>query len=120
MKRVNETRKILEIPDLPVAPTTVRVPVFTCHSIAVNAETDQKISVARARVLIAAFPALTLWDEPAENRYPMPIVVEGQDDCSDGPIREDLSHPRALNFWVVGDQPRKAPSSTPLQSSEFV
>src|SRR2546421_898113 len=47
---------------------------------------------------------LRLWDEPAENRYPMPILVEGQDDCFVGRIREDLSHPRALNFWVVGDQ----------------
>src|SRR5215813_1444093 len=65
MKLVNETRKILEIPDLPVAPTTVRVPVFTCHSVAINAETDEKISVTRARELFAAFPGLTLWDEPA-------------------------------------------------------
>ena len=120
MKLVNETRKILEIPDLPVAPTTVRVPVFTCHSIAVNAETDQKISVARARELFAAFPGLTLWDEPAENRYPMPIVVEGQDDCYVGRIREDLSHPRALNFWVVGDQLRKGAATNAVQIAELL
>jgi len=120
MKLVNETRKILEVPDLPVAPTTVRVPVFTCHSVAVNAETEEKISVARARELFAAFPGLTLWDEPTVNRYPMPIVVEGQDDCYVGRIREDLSHPRALNFWVVGDQLRKGAATNAVQIAELL
>jgi len=120
MKLVNETRKILEIPDLPVAPTTVRVPVFTCHSVAINAETDEKISVTRARELFAAFPGLTVWDDPAENRYPMPIVVEGQDDCYVGRIREDLSHPRALNFWVVGDQLRKGAATNAVQIAELL
>src|SRR5215813_9596704 len=120
MKLVNETRKILEIPDLPVAPTTVRVPVFTCHSVAINAETDEKISVTRARELFAAFPGLTLWDEPTVNRYPMPIVVEGQDDCYVGRIREDLSHPRALNFWVVGDQLRKGAATNAVQIAELL
>jgi len=120
MKLINETRKILEIPDLPVAPTTVRVPVFTCHSVAVNAETEEKISVTRARELFAAFPGLTLWDEPALNRYPMPIVVEGQDDCYVGRIREDLSHPRALNFWVVGDQLRKGAATNAVQIAELL
>jgi aspartate-semialdehyde dehydrogenase len=76
MKLVNETRKILDAPDLLVAPTTVRVPVFTCHSIAVNAETEVKITAAEARELFARFPGLRLWDEPAEQRYPMPITVE--------------------------------------------
>jgi len=120
MKLVNETRKILEVPDLPVAPTTVRVPVFTCHSVAVNAETETKISVARARELFAGFPGLTLWDEPAEQRYPMPIVVEGQDNCYVGRIREDLSHPRALNFWVVGDQLRKGAATNAVQIAELL
>ena len=120
MKLINETRKILEVADLPVAATTVRVPVFTCHSIAVNAETEVKISAARARELFASFPGLTLWDEPAENRYPMPTVVEGQDDCYVGRIREDLSHPRALNFWVVGDQLRKGAATNAVQIAELL
>ena len=120
LKLVNETRKILEIPDLPVAPTTVRVPVFTCHSIAVNAETEEKITVARARELFSRFPGLKLWDEPAEQRYPMPTAVEGQDDCFVGRVREDLSHPRALNFWVVGDQLRKGAATNAVQIAELV
>jgi aspartate-semialdehyde dehydrogenase len=120
LKLVNETRKILEAPDLLISPTTVRVPVFTCHSVAVNAETEEKITPARARELFAGFPGLRVWDEPAEQRYPMPIDVEGQDDCVVGRVREDLSHPRALNFWVVGDQLRKGAATNAVQIAELV
>jgi aspartate-semialdehyde dehydrogenase len=120
MKLVNETRKILDAPDLLVAPTTVRVPVFTCHSIAVNAETEVKITAAEARELFARFPGLRVWDDPAEQRYPMPIAVEGQDDCFVGRVRDDLSHPRALNFWVVGDQLRKGAATNAVQIAELV
>jgi aspartate-semialdehyde dehydrogenase len=120
LKLVNETRKILELPDLLVAPTTVRVPVFTCHSVAVNAETEEPITAARARELFARFPGLRLCDEPAAQRYPMPVTVEGQDDCFVGRVREDLSHPRALNFWVVGDQLRKGAATNAVQIAELV
>jgi aspartate-semialdehyde dehydrogenase len=120
MKLVNELRKILEVPDLPVAATTVRVPVFTCHSISVNAETEEKVSAERARELFARFPGLRLWDDPAQNRYPMPILVEGQDDCWVGRVRDDLSHPRALNFWVVGDQLRKGAATNAVQIAELL
>jgi aspartate-semialdehyde dehydrogenase len=120
LKLVNETRKILEQPDLLISPTTVRVPVFTCHSVAVNAETEEKISASRARELFARFPGLRVWDEPAEQRYPMPVMVEGQDDCFVGRVREDLSHPRALNFWVVGDQLRKGAATNAVQIAELV
>jgi aspartate-semialdehyde dehydrogenase len=120
MKLVNETRKILEAPELLVAPTTVRVPVFTCHSVAVNAETDVKVSAERARELFARFPGLKVWDDPAEQKYPMPIAVEGQDDCWVGRVREDLSHPRGLNFWVVGDQLRKGAATNAVQIAELL
>jgi aspartate-semialdehyde dehydrogenase len=119
-KLVNETRKILETPDLLVSPTTVRVPVFTCHSVAVNVETETKITGAQARELFAAFPGLKLWDDPAEQRYPMPVEVEGQDDCYVGRVREDLSHPRGLNFWVVGDQLRKGAATNAVQIAELL
>jgi aspartate-semialdehyde dehydrogenase len=120
MKLVRETRKILELPDLLINPTTVRVPVFTCHSVAVNVETEAKITVARARDALSRFPGLRLWDEPAENRYPMPVLVEGQDDCFVGRLREDLSHPRGLNFWVVGDQRRKGAATNAVQIAELL
>jgi aspartate-semialdehyde dehydrogenase len=120
LKLVHETRKILEAPDLAVSPTTVRVPVFTCHSVAVNVETDEKISAERAREVFARFPGLRVWDDPAEGRYPMPVLVEGQDDCWVGRIREDLSHPRGLNFWVVGDQLRKGAATNAVQIAELL
>jgi aspartate-semialdehyde dehydrogenase len=120
IKLVNETRKILETPDLAVMPTTVRVPVFTCHSIAVTAETERKVGVPEARTLFERFPGLRLWDDPAQGRYPMPVLVEGQDDCYVGRVREDLSHPQGLAFWVVGDQLRKGAATNAVQIAELL
>ena len=120
IKLVNEIRKILEQPELLISPTTVRVPVFTAHSISINAETETKISAADAREAFAHFPGIRLFDDPAHNRYPMPIIVEGQDDCFVGRIREDLSCPNALNFWVAGDQLRKGAALNGIQIAELL
>ena len=120
LKLVDEVRKILELPELLVSPTTVRVPVFTAHSVAVNAETEVKIGRERAREVFAGFPGLKLWDEPGENRYPMPVVVEGQDDCYVGRVREDATLPNGLNFWVVGDQLRKGAALNGIQIAELL
>ena len=120
LKLINETRKVLEEPELKISPTTVRVPVFTCHSVAVNVELAEKITAARARDLFAAFPGLRVLDEPAGQQYPTPLTVEGQDDCVVGRVREDPSHPRGLNFWVVGDQLRKGAATNAVQIAELV
>lgn len=120
LKLINETRKILEAPDLLIAPTTVRVPVFTCHSVALNVETESKITAARARELFAAFPGLRVVDDPAAGQYPTPLTVEGQDDCVVGRVREDVSHPRGLSVWVVGDQLRKGAATNAVQIAELV
>jgi aspartate-semialdehyde dehydrogenase len=120
IKLITEIRKILDQPDLPIAPTTVRVPVFTAHSISVNAETEKKVSVAEAREAFAHFPGIKLFDDPAKHQYPMPIMVEGQDDCFVGRIREDLSCPNALSFWVVGDQLRKGAALNGVQIAELL
>jgi aspartate-semialdehyde dehydrogenase len=117
-KLIAELRKILELPELAVSPTTVRVPVFTAHSVAVNAETEQAVEPDRARGVFAQFPGLRVWDDPAQNRYPMPVLVQGQDDCFVGRIRRDLSHPRALNFWAVCDQLRKGAALNGVQIAE--
>lgn len=120
MKLVNETRKILGDEAIRVSPTTVRVPVFTAHSVAVNVETERKITVTKARELFSEFPGLRLWDDPGANRYPMPIFVEGQDDCFVGRIREDFSVENGLNFWVVGDQLRKGAATNAVQIAELL
>jgi aspartate-semialdehyde dehydrogenase len=117
-KLVNEVRKILALPDLAISPTTVRVPVFTAHSVAINAETEEPVGAERAREIFRSFPGLRVWDEPERNQYPTPVMVQGKDDCFVGRIRQDLSHPRALNFWVVGDQLRKGAALNGIQIAE--
>jgi aspartate-semialdehyde dehydrogenase len=120
MKLVGEVRKILALPELAISPTTVRVPVFTAHSIAINAETEIKVTAAQARAAFERFPGLRVVDDPAHNRYPMPIVAEGQDDCMVGRIREDLGVANALNFWVTGDQLRKGAALNGIQIAELL
>lgn len=120
MKLVHETRKILEDDRILVSPTTVRVPVFTAHSVSVHVETEQKIPVAKARELFAAFPGLRVLDDPANRQYPMPLFAAGQDDCFVGRIREDLAVPNGLNFWVVGDQLRKGAALNAVQIAEVL
>jgi aspartate-semialdehyde dehydrogenase len=120
IKLIKEIRKILDQPELLISPTTVRVPVFTAHSISVNAETETKITAADAREAFARFPGIKLFDDPAQNRYPMPVLVEGQDDCFVGRIREDPGCPNALNFWVVGDQLRKGAALNGVQIAELL
>ena len=120
MKLVHETRKILEDDAIRVSPTTVRVPVFTAHSVSVHVETEQKISVAKARELFAAFPGLQVLDDPAKRQYPMPLFAAGKDDCVVGRIREDLAVENGLNFWVVGDQLRKGAALNAVQIAEVL
>src|SRR5262249_61144826 len=120
VKLINEPRKFLGVPDPLRAPPGGGAPVFTCHSVALNVETEEKITAARARELFAAFPGLRVVDDPAAQQYPMPLAVEGQDDCVVGRVREDLSHPRGLNLWVVGDQLRKGAATNAVQIAELV
>jgi aspartate-semialdehyde dehydrogenase len=120
LKLVTETRKILEDDAIRVSPTTVRVPVFTAHSVSVHVETERKISVAKARELFAAFPGLQVLDDPANRKYPMPLFAAGQDDCFVGRIRQDLAVENGLNFWVVGDQLRKGAALNAVQIAEVL
>jgi len=120
MKLVHETRKILEDDGIRVSPTTVRVPVFTAHSVSVHVETDKKIPAAKARELFGGFPGLQVLDDPANRRYPMPLFAAGKDDCFVGRIREDLAVENGLNFWVVGDQLRKGAALNAVQIAEVL
>ena len=120
LKLVNEARKILEAPTMAISPTTVRVPVFTAHSVAVTVETEEKVTAERAREIFGRFPGLRVVDDPDQARYPMPVTVEGQDDCVVGRIREDISHERGLSFWVVGDQLRKGAATNAVQIAELI
>ncbi|HUO06665.1 MAG TPA: aspartate-semialdehyde dehydrogenase [Candidatus Binataceae bacterium] len=120
MKLVNEVRKILDLPELAISATTVRVPVFTAHSISVNAETQRHVGASGARAAFGKFAGLTVMDDPANNRYPMPILAEGRDDCLVGRIRDDISCGNAVNFWVSGDQLRKGAALNGVQIAELL
>ena len=120
MKMTNEGRKIMEIPDLRVTCTCVRVPVLTAHSISINAQFEKKITVAKAKELIAKFPGCQVMDEPANNKYPMPLFCAGKDDCYVGRIREDESGENCLNLWVSGDQLRKGAALNAVQIAEVL
>ncbi len=119
MKMVWETQKILGDSSVLVNPTCVRVPVFFGHSEAVHIETTEKISAAEARKLLAAFPGITLMDEHADGGYPTPATdCAGKDPVFVGRIREDISHPRGLNLWVVSDNVRKGAALNSVQIAE--
>lgn len=118
VKFVNESRKIMHHPTLRASITCVRVPVFRAHSIAVHAEFEQPISVERARDILAKFPGLELVDEPSAQRYPMPLLVAGKNNCQVGRIRSDSALDNGLAFWVCGDQLLKGAALNALQIAE--
>ncbi len=120
MKMVHETRKMLHDDSIQVSATTVRVPVFTSHSEALQVETERKLSAAEAREILAAAPGVKVVDDPATFQYPMPLNVSGQDDVWVGRIREDISHPRGLALWVAGDQLRKGAATNAVQIAEIL
>ena len=121
MKLVWETRKILGDDSIQVNPTAVRVPVFYGHSEAVNVETREKLGADRARELLEAAPGVVVVDERKAGGYPTPVThASGNDAVYVGRIREDLSHPRGLNLWVVSDNIRKGAALNAVQIAELV
>lgn len=120
MKLHHETRKILEDNSIQVTATTVRVPVFRAHSVAVNVETEVKITAEEARKALSEFPGVKVCDKPQSFEYPMPIDAAGKDECFVGRIREDYTIPTGLNFWVVGDQLRKGAALNAVQIAEVL
>ncbi|MGR4876268.1 aspartate-semialdehyde dehydrogenase [Pseudoxanthomonas sp. LARHCG66] len=121
MKLVWETRKILGDDSIQVNPTAVRVPVFYGHSEAVAIETRDKITAAEARALLEAAPGIEVVDDRAPGGYPTPVThASGTDAVYVGRIREDISHPRGLNLWIVSDNIRKGAALNAVQVAELV
>jgi aspartate-semialdehyde dehydrogenase len=119
-KMVRETHKILEDDSIRMSTTTVRVPVFRCHSEAVNIETAQKVTAQEVRQLLATAPGVTVIDDPEKSQYPMPLTVAGRDEVFVGRIREDPSHDRAINLWLVSDNLRKGAALNMVQIMELL
>ena len=115
MKMLNESRKILGEPDLPLAATCVRVPVEVSHCESVTVEFDAPISPTDARIAIAEFPSITLLDQPHESVYPMPSNSAGEDQVMVGRVRRDIAHENGIVFWLAADNLRKGAALNALQ-----
>lgn len=116
-----ETRKILEDDRIQINPTTVRVPVFYGHSEAVHIETRRKISAADARNLLEQAHGVVVIDESVNGGYPTAATeAAGQDPVFVGRIREDISHPRGLDLWIVTDNIRKGAALNSVQIAEIL
>ncbi len=120
MKMIDETKKIMSDDSLRITATTIRVPVYRSHAESVNVEFEDEISVEKAREVLAAFPGVTLTDNPDEQVYPMPLETSGKNDVEVGRIRKDYSIDHGLNFWVCGDQIRKGAALNALQIAEYM
>ncbi len=117
-KMINETRKILDLPDLPITATTVRVPVVNGHSESINVEFVEEMEIDEVRKVLSEAQGVTIVDDPLEAQYPMPINVTGTDCCYVGRVRRDDSVASAINLWVVADNLRKGAALNAIQIAE--
>lgn len=119
LKMHYETRKIMHS-DIEVSATCIRVPVLRSHSEAIWLETERPVSPQEAREAFAKAEGIVLQDEPSKKEYPMPLFVEGKDPVYVGRIREDISNPNGLTFWVVADQIKKGAALNAVQIAEYL
>ena len=120
MKMVNETRKIMSAPEMNVSATCVRVPVIRAHSEAISIETEKKLSVQEATKLLREAPGVVVKDSREAGGYPVPLEVSETFDTYVGRIREDISSPDGLVFWVVADQLYKGAALNAVQIAELI
>jgi aspartate-semialdehyde dehydrogenase len=119
-KLLDETRKILEDQTIQVTATVVRIPVVGGHSEAVNVEFEKDFEIADVIQLLSEFPGVVVYDNPAENKYPMPIFAHNKDEVFVGRIRRDFSKEKCLNLWIVSDNIRKGAATNAVQIAEYM
>jgi aspartate-semialdehyde dehydrogenase len=120
MKMVWETKKIMGDDSILVNPTAVRVPVFYGHSEAIHIETKEKITAEQATKLLSEFEGIVVVDSREDGGYPTAIDAAGTDPVYVGRIREDISHEKGLNLWVVADNVRKGAALNSIQIAEIL
>ncbi len=118
MKMINETKKILDKPDLKVTATTVRVPVMNSHSESINLEFENDFDLDELKTLLKNSPGIILEDDVSKNIYPLATNASGHDEVFVGRIRRDYSVPYGVNLWVVSDNIRKGAASNAIQILE--
>ena len=121
LKMLNESRKILGVPNLLVSCTCVRVPVYRSHSISITAEFERPVDVQEARdAYVTGHPGVQVMDDPENGVFPVPLDTTGKDDCLVGRIRKSIVLDNALDLWVVGDQVRKGAALNAVQIAEIL
>lgn len=120
MKMVEETRKIFGAPSLAVTATCVRVPVLRAHSEAINLEFGHPFALEQARELLQKAPGVKFVEDWGRNYFPMPMDASGVDEVLVGRLRQDISHPCALEIWLSGDQIRKGAALNAVQIAELL
>jgi len=119
MKMYHESRKIMHS-DIEVSTTCVRVPVMRNHSEALWIETEDELSVEQVREAMKKAEGVILVDEPEKQRYPMPLEGAGKDEIFVGRIRKDLTNPKGIALWCVGDQIKKGAALNAVQIAEYL
>lgn len=119
-KLIDETRKILGDQSILVTATVVRIPVVGGHSEAVNIEFEKEFDIEDVKKLLGSFPGVVVFDNPAKNEYPMPIMAYNRDEVFVGRIRRDLSREKCLNLWIVSDNIRKGAATNAVQIAEYM
>ena len=119
-KMINETRKILQKPDLPITATAVRVPVVNCHSESINVEFEKDFDLYDVRMLLQNSPGIILVDNIEKEQYPIASKANGNNEVFVGRIRRDFSVPYGLNMWVVADNLRKGAATNAVQILEIL
>jgi aspartate-semialdehyde dehydrogenase len=120
MKMVWETQKIMHAPELRIAATAVRIPVYRSHSESIYIETEKALSPQEARQILADAPGVIVQDDPLHNTYPMPLFSSNRDEVFVGRIRRDISSENGLAMWVAADQIRKGAATNAIQIAEIV
>jgi aspartate-semialdehyde dehydrogenase len=119
MKMNWETKKIMHT-DAEVSATCIRIPVARAHSEAIWVETEEALDIDVVKAAMEKLDGLTVLDNPSQKVYPMPLFVSGKDDVYVGRIRKDVSNPKSLTFWCVGDQIKKGAALNAVQIAEWL
>ena len=117
-KMINETRKILNHPNLRVTATTIRVPVENCHGESINVEFENDFDLEDVKNILKNSEGIILYDDPSNNAYPLASIANGRDEVFIGRVRRDYSQPNTLNFWCVADNIRKGAATNAIQILE--
>ena len=120
MKMYNETRKIMHSDKIQVSATCVRVPVMRAHSEAIWLTTEEPLELKKVKEALENAPGIVMKDNPELKEYPMPLDISDEDPVYVGRLRKDLSDPKGLSFWVVGDQIKKGAALNAVQIAQWL